>query len=47
MTVARRVGRAAAITLVAGTLGGAVVLATEAAVARGRGSPSRHPHLAR
>jgi lysophospholipase L1-like esterase len=36
MSVARRIGRAAAITLVAGTVGGAAVLAAEAIAARSR-----------
>jgi len=36
MSVARKIGRAAAITLVAGTVGGAAVLAAEAIAARSR-----------
>jgi lysophospholipase L1-like esterase len=46
MGVARRIGRAAAITVVAGTVGGAAVLATEAAMARGRRYAKPDPNLA-
>jgi lysophospholipase L1-like esterase len=46
MGVARRVGRAATIALVAGTVGGAVVIAAEAAVARTRRYARPDPNLA-
>src|SRR5215475_15579982 len=46
MSVARRVGRATATTLIAGTVGGAAVLAAEAAIARGRRYAKPDPNLA-
>ena len=46
MGLARRVGRATTIALVAGTVGGAVVIAAEAAVARTRRYARPDPNLA-
>lgn len=46
MSVARRVGRATATTLIAGTFGGVAVLAAEAAIARGRRYAKPDPNLA-
>ena len=46
MGLARRVGRAATVALVAGTVGGAVVIAAEAAVARTRRYARPDPNLA-
>jgi len=46
MSVARRVGKAAAISAVAGTLGGAVMLVTETAIARSRRYAMPDPNLA-
>jgi len=46
MSFAKRMGKAATIALVAGTVGGAALIAAEVALARGRAYAAPDPHLA-